>query len=707
VSDFLFRGTMYNRQLIALGIPEETRPLQLRLPRVEKVIELCTLMYGKGGMVSRIIYKKASYPITPLVPSFKGILADENSTDDIRNDRMIAVEDALENSLLLREHLIDIQVKRETTGNVAVYFYPSFDKVVSCTSEDCGQISNFLGGGFKLDDRMNVITPCRKCKKNKLILKDIPKTTMADMKRENLIILEPNGLRVKRNPVTGAMEVRYRPPKGIQRIIKVKDEFIISTTPQKFIDAIVKNKLIYFPPKDIFFFGGIPVSDLTIKKTLNVSHLTHYPRLLTALSDIMGYLTDKESDLAASIDNIIPAEILYPLSNGESFSPENIDLGPLKTALGEVYSRKSLTTGIGLSPIPLGKITMGDVKIGAAQFIQQRKRARLEELISSIGLAPELVMGGMQFNTTSVALRNIENEMYNDRRELQGYLNSFVFPHIRRSYGIPEMTMRFADLRSTDDAQRTRLMIELADRGQFSWAKIRSTLGEHSRPNIREIEEDVRHEASIIKLKQKESMMAQVEAEAEANALRMNMEAEMQAAGMGGGQGEEAPGSPAEQQAMAEQIIQQLQQLPGEEQQAMMAELQQGDPALFEIVMQMIGAAGPEQGTPGMEEAPPDNAADAGAANPNEHARQAVYQKAQMLNIPAEEIEEAVDLIMTILAMSEQEQQAALRGITEQYPEMKDVTTQLYMFAKSVLRSEENLQEPLPQQREQTRENPV
>lgn len=711
-------------KLDRLNIPDELRPLSLSIPSVRDTIETCVVIYAKGGVVSRIIHKKASYPITRIIPEFPSALKD-TSKGGVKGatEKRRDIEKLINSKLKLREHIIDIQLKRELTGNVVVFFYPTFTKVVHCNK--CGSEENFSESNVSIERNGTPRGKCRSCQSAELVLQDVKSTDMEDVSADNFIILDVNGIRIHENPITKKTKVYYVPPPNFQRLIQTRNKFIIETTPQIFIDAVTSKKAIDFDPGDVMVFGGLRISDITLKNTINRYSLPFFPRLITALPDIMGYLADRESDLMMSANIISPSEIIYPSQTSDEFSPVNVDLGLLREKIDEIFSSDDLKKGLGYSPIPLGKLLIGDSSLQMAQYVAQRKRTRLEEMVSSVGIPPELILGGMSIAATSVALRNIENEIYNDRTDLESYMNEFVIRKLVSQYNFPKLTLKFADLRSTDDVQRMRLMMELAEKGKIGWGKILGTLGEYSKPNMDEIEEDLMAEAELSKKRQKLMMMAQTEAELEAQRETMNLQIEMEKLTGGGGEGgPQSPGenAQADEQMVtaAQQILEQLVQMPPEQQEEILMELEQSNPELYNIVLQMYqemeasgqspaapGQKAPEEGVPTPQQAGGAPQGEEAQTNQSQVVMDSLYRQAMNLGIPDQQIEDAVQIAFSLINLPEDQRYAALGALDQQYPQIAEAVRHLVEQGMFAMRAEDNLNTPLPEQREQTRENPI
>lgn len=649
-----YAADIFSSKLKYLGIPDYLGPRNITaLPSVRDVIKLLRSLYGKGGQLSRIIYKKAAYPITKFYYEILDPIHGNEEDNDLEQNYLDTIHKLMDTKINLREHLIKIQIERDLSGNVAIFFYPSFKKYAVCDAcKHAAPVEEFKNRIYR---NGKLMAPCPNCEnRSGMSLEDRFLTSWKSAHPGNFIFLNINGLRVKENPYTLEKQIIYVVPKQERDAIRSGDKFIIESTPQIFIDAVINQRGVVFAKDKVAFFGGIHMATLTGRYTISAYNLTYYPRLLPALFDMLAFNSDRYADLGYDLNIIAPSELIYVSSSSDAYSVDNIGLGPVQQALKSLIYRSSdaPVKGIGLSPLPLGKLIVGEVPTQTSQYIIQRKKMRIEELCSAIGLPPELVVGGLQFGASSVSLRNMENEINSDRSDIVNYVNNFMIPNLCKAYDLPLFTAEMVDLRSTDDVQRIRLLMELAAHNKISWSKVRAALGIKKEPRMSELKEAIKRDVSLEVYANLERIKAQTEAMLDQQEQAMNLQMEM------------AGGTP---EAGAEE--------------------QQGE-----------GMAVPTEGAQKQE---------GGLPSPFQIAIQKAIDMAVKQGVPMEQAQQIMEIVSQLIQMPQQQAQEALIHFHKQAPEQASVVEHFYNMVLQEVKAESNLRQPLPKQNEQRRENPV
>jgi len=208
-------------------------------PTVKELFRWCKYFFYKDPMIGSVVTKIAEYPVTNFIYN-----ADSKHVRD-------GWKEIIEGSLNLKSFLIEIGLDHFTYGNAFVSINWPFTRWVQCT--DCKEQYKLSDDRFEYKfTKYQVMFKCQGCGATgagKLIDKPIK-----DKDGINFVRWDPNNIDIHYNPITGKSKYRYKIPNKMKRAITEGHRDILVDIPQIFIEAMKKRRDILLSPQNLFHF---------------------------------------------------------------------------------------------------------------------------------------------------------------------------------------------------------------------------------------------------------------------------------------------------------------------------------------------------------------------------------------------------------------------------------------------------------------------
>lgn len=565
----------------------------------KKFFQWARYYFLTNGLINPVISQMARYPVTGLT-----YLTED---EDIRKIYKIVLEDYLN----LQSNLVSIGEDYYTYGNAFATIHIPFHRILICPA--CRVRFEADDIEYKFDIwQMRFHGNCKACKKQ---VDYIAKDEMVKLpKKFRIVKYYPGDIYIKYNSLTGDTQYQYRVPLSDEAHIKTGDRFYIENTPLMYLKAVAKKAKIIFKNDRLFHFKRDNIAGANMEWGI--------PLLMPALKKAFYLQILQKAQESIAIQHIIPLNVLFPQGNEGQSPYEMLNLSLWKSKIEETVKKwKKDPNHIAIMPFPIGHVPVFGQ--GRALLVTPEIREAAQQVVSAMGVPQEFVFGGLSWSASSINLRMLENQFLSYRQLLQRFI-TFTIDQLVHSLGIPRAEVGMADFKMIDDIQQKNLLIGLNQAGKISDETLLNSIDEDAKQELLAIEKEFKAKFEKEKSKTMDQTkmqgemavlnahyqaLAQVELQktmneatlkAQQDQAQEQMDAQMMAQGQAPGQ-QQMGMAPSED--MFAQYSQQLQALPPEQQQAMMAQMQQQMPNFADALLQQQQAMNAQIGQDGNIEA--------------------------------------------------------------------------------------------------------
>ena len=424
--------------------------------RYKDVLRLLAASILNNGLVCSTLLRMSEYPITDLIYSDKddAILSDDKTEDFWK--------EVLEKIMRFRDNSRQCGINYHGYGNGIVSINFPFKRMLKC---ECGAEFDAVANNARYV-QYKFEAKCPKCKKKApMVAKDVPTKEMRKLRYVHWDLLQMD---IKYNTVTGEHFYYWTPDKEIRRQVSRGDMDIINGLRLEVLEAIRTNRKLRLSPSNVFHMKRIgPQYVYPQERGWGISIL------MSALKDIFHAQILKKGNESIAFDHINPLRVLYPNAVGEISPHSTINLGDWRNKVeDEILKWRTDPNHISVMPIPIGLDNLfGDAK---ALMVHQELRATEDNVITSLGVIPELVRGGASWSGSSVSLRVVENSFLNYRGDLQMFLD-WTVNQVGSYFRKTKIKVRFSDFKMADDIQQKQLILSAANGPQSQTLISRST----------------------------------------------------------------------------------------------------------------------------------------------------------------------------------------------------------------------------------------
>jgi len=560
------------------------------LPRtLSDIFDWCEAIWYRNSTYQMAMKRVVSYFLTDIEVS------------DVGDDEIDKYRDYYENDVNLLGQAQAVAEDFLAYGNAFISLHFPFDRFIQC--EVCAFTTPMLSIDFKFEiSGAKLHAECPHCRRT---------TTWKHSDRlavdDDSVKLVRWGVRdtdLQMNPLTGQAQYWTEPPNAVKQGVKDKDRFILSTTPWEVIKCITEGKRLRMHPDQFFHLKeptlcGIENRGWGIPRIVSNMPQAYYVQVLKRLNE------------AQALDWIMPVRIMSPSApnQGDPFSGQNLAMYKSQVTNAVKQSRFD-PASFSFLPFPVQYQAIGGegLQLATHQLID----AATDEMLNGSGVPAELYRGTMQLQAMPTALRLFHqtwrpfctqiNDMLNWVGKMTAERKNWDKPRVK----LQESTMAY-------DLELKQLLVSLWGAQQVSAQTALSPLGIDSRREAARVMDELKHKSELEKDFQRDQMEQQ-KAEEQIAALEMAQQP-MPMGGMGaptgapmggpGGIGAPVPQAmagmpptaaaptsgaqtPMDMMAQADQMAQQLVQIPYPQRRQQLTDMKHNNPALHAIVTQKM-----------------------------------------------------------------------------------------------------------------------
>jgi hypothetical protein len=394
-------------------------------------------------------------------------------------------------------------------------------------------------------------------------------------KKINIIRWDLKQIDVDYNQFTGKNSYYYYMNMDEKRKIKDGNVDIIATYPRALLALAGRDNNFRFKFADDYVFH------MKTPNLSGVSRVWGFPPPTPALKSFFYQFMLKKANEAIAYDYLNHLRVIYPaMSQPENNPLQYINMSIWADEMSATLKKWRLDRNfIKLSPHPLGYQTIGGE--GRSFLLSNELREASYDILMTLGIPRELMEGSSAASIASpVMLRIVENMMLTYMEQLTEWLN-WVDKQVSNWVGIESVDVSYVPFKFIDDIQRKSLLIQWGQSGDKKKVSD-TTIAEHLDVDL-ENEQDKIVEDEIRQYKQQKEISDKIQ-EIETS---LQAQAEQEAAQ---GQGGPNYNNPQQTIGQADQIAQQLSQMPYEQRKSQLLALQKEDYVMYSVVIQRLEA---------------------------------------------------------------------------------------------------------------------
>lgn len=220
----------------------------------------------------------------------------------------------------------------------------------------------------------------------------------------------------------------------------------------------------------------------------------------------------KRGNESIALEHITPKKSISPSSQTGVDPFSQLNMGKWTSKMEDQIKKwRQDPNHIGVFPIPIAYQELGG---NARALLLTNEMQFLEEnIINSLGVPIEFIKGGASWTGSSISLRIVENHFLSYRELLTDFLNHFLVDKLVNSLGFPEVNLKFKKFKMSDDAQAKQLVLNLAQSGDISSAKVLDEFGYSYEEERMAIEQEQDEKLERLVKQQRQEAQAQAEAQ--------------------------------------------------------------------------------------------------------------------------------------------------------------------------------------------------
>ena len=530
---------------------------------MSELFDLCAYFFTTSSLVHPTLYKMSEYPIT----RFKYSGGDRQDQDRMQS--------LVENQWSGRRLLIETGLYYHTFGNcftVMAYVPKRYLRCPRCHNRY--QV-------VRLPYRWINYVPharCNKCKHDGEF--EFVKIDPRHQAFVRPIIFDPRHIKIRYNPTTGRRTYLYRLPPSLKRQIAQGDPYVLEDTPDVFIDAAKKGKLVELDRRNVYHFArpGLSASNDGFGM----------PLIAPVMQDLYYQKTLRRAQEAISLSHIVPLMILFPQATAAVNPARQLDMNSMVKEVEAQLARGRRDPNY----IPIMPHAMEIQHVGgnARSLMITPELEMLNSTIINGMLAPqELVQGGLTWSGSSISLRIIENHFINYRHDIEQFLEYATDRACAYLKWPTNVKVELHPFKMADDVQRLQLLMAASQAGAVSTSRYLDEMDIDVEEDHKRRMEELDKTSEYSTAQQRSQAISQGEAMIMQARYQQRAQKAMQDEQMQQMQGE-AGGVPLEDPMMLAQIIAELLTASPEQMQRQAMQTLSQMPTLNSMVQQALQA---------------------------------------------------------------------------------------------------------------------
>lgn len=397
------------------------------------------------GVVSQCVNKLSEYPITDI------IYGDEDKPANLDKDKTTDKWKRLfEKHLKITRVMKQAGMDYHAYGNSVMSIHFPFKRLLECPRCKTQHTAEGLNAAFK-DFKFHAKCINKGCDYNGAMdAKDVPSQ---ELSRTSIISWDIMFLDIKYNSITGEHFYYYTIPPDIVAAVRSGDMDIISSLRLEVIDAVRRRKQLKLMVDNVFHLKRPgPQYLIPAQRGWGI------PAIMPVLKDIFHIKVLKKGNEMIAFDHIVPLRILFPIASGDVSPHAVMNLGNWRTKIEtEIRKWRADPNYVSIVPLPLGMQNFsGDAKL---LMLTQEIKLIEDDVITGIGMIPEIIRGGASWSGSNVSLRVVENTFLNHRTSMIEFMD-WVKEKCSSYFDMPTIDIKMADFKMADDLQKKQMMMQ-------------------------------------------------------------------------------------------------------------------------------------------------------------------------------------------------------------------------------------------------------
>lgn len=414
------------------------------LPRnFNDVIRWSRFVLVNSPTLAEVIRKYSTYPVTSFVIQ-SNIEAHKTSWKKIIK------------KVKLKSFLEDAGFSYHAMGNHYFSIYFPLTRMLSCTSckseysyEDSLHFAKFKN--YKFEGK------CPKCGHSG----EFERSDRKSMSVESLSIVSwpVENVSVHKNPITGDVNYYYTIPNFVKKGIAAGDPIYIATTPWSIIEAVRQGKDYLFDKSNFFHMKNSSFGDI-----LNGYGL---PPLISTYSYIFYQVLLRKANEAVAVERLTSMRIISPRpASGNSDPSLGLNMRTFAAQMEANLKRyKKDPNHIMVSPVPTEVNNVGGD--GRAMLVTQELQGAEETVLLGMGIPRELMAGTVNWTSSTVGLRLLENTLMNYVEQLHDALG-WIVDKINNYYNYSDVSITLVPFKLVDDDAARQQVAVMFEKGLVS-----------------------------------------------------------------------------------------------------------------------------------------------------------------------------------------------------------------------------------------------
>jgi len=455
---------------------------------IRTLFKYCRTYFYTYSFLRNAIFKLATYPITNLI--FEG---------DVDPDIKKKYKSYWDNELKLKTLLIGIGLDYFVLGNAIILTTSKFKRHLKCKA--CKKLFHIDSLQYKFQN-FKFQGTCPSCKHGGAF--EIEDIFLSNDKALKFIRKTPEKIDIDYDEHSGESDYYYKIETATKKAIEAGKKEKLNKIPEIYIAAAKENKKILLDPKNVYHLKAPTLAE--------DDQGFGIPFVLPALKDLYYYQTLRRGNEAIATEHIVPKKYLSPGTLGNIDPFTQMDLGAWKNKVVEQLDKwKQDPNHIGVFPIPLNYQSLG----GDARALSVTPELKFieEVVVNGLGLPLEFIKGGVNWTSSSVSLRIVENYFLFYREFLLDFLNNFLIPRMVSFLGYPSIKVKFAKFKMSDDVQAKEYLFSLNQSKKVSDKTLREENGIDNQEEMEALLKEKKQFDEELASSQKSQAVAQGEAQ--------------------------------------------------------------------------------------------------------------------------------------------------------------------------------------------------
>ena len=566
-------------------------------------------------------------------------------------------------------------------GNSIISVYIPFKRHLHC--RNCGErikMGKFLATNKKkkpIVKKDHIKGFCHHCKEDNVHIK-VKDVNIRDYKKIKIIRWKLKQVDLEHMDLTGRTIYSYKLDSQTSNKIKGLDVNYWSDYPLAVLQlGMEEEKVVNLSEDRVYHMKGFSLPNLNSAYGL--------PIILPAVLLAMHVQQLRKINDVVAQEHCNLHKVFFPMPQAGQDPIKMVNQASVKQYIDDMLKKqREDPASANYIPIPLGYInTSGE---GRSNLVYPEIKQTIEEEAAAIGVPLEFIFGGLSYAGTSVSLRMLENYLLEIQNQLIEVLN-WVKDQVRDAYDLPDCgKLELNKFKMADDIQMYQIFRDMVMSEQMSLETFyeRTGLGDYHR-EIERVKKEVMEKNSI----QKSRALMDMKLQSEMNKRMMADEMAM----TGQQPGQQQQQGPTEEELW--QIAQEIAQMPPQEQEQALQQLEQQLPGISETLIPMIQEVA-QGGGPGGQiseaelqelarqllQLPPQQIDQELAAieKQNPEIIEPLIQIMEQMQQEGATMDPQIQEILNELSqMSPEEQEQALQEISQQDPQLAQELEQILM----------------------------